>query len=236
MKTAIMQPYLFPYIVYFQLMSCVDIFVLLDDVNFIMRGWVNRNNILVNGKKHLFSIPLEKPSQNKWICDTKLNFNTKDKNKFLKTIQMAYNKAPFFNDFYPILEDIILYNNNDLIEYIENSLLKIFEYLEHRVNITRSSKINKANSLKAENKIIEICKHLNTKTYINLSGGRGLYKMENFKKENIELKFIDTVFENTIYHQFNNNFVQGLSIIDIIMFNSKSKIKDFLNSYNLSYV
>lgn len=95
MKTAIMQPYFFPYLGYFQMFNAVDKFVLLDDVNFIMRGYINRNSILLNGKAHKFSIPLEKPSQNKLINETKLNFSLKDKENFLKTIQLAYKKAPF---------------------------------------------------------------------------------------------------------------------------------------------
>ena len=52
MKIAIMQPYLFPYIGYFQLINCVDLFVLLDDVNYIMRGYINRNTLMINGKKY----------------------------------------------------------------------------------------------------------------------------------------------------------------------------------------
>ena len=57
MKTAIMQPYIFPYLGYFQLVNCVDTFVFYDDVNFIKRGWINRNKILINGKEVLLSFP-----------------------------------------------------------------------------------------------------------------------------------------------------------------------------------
>ena len=82
MKIAIMQPYLFPYIGYWQLIYAVDEFVLLDDVNYIMRGYVNRNNILLNGKSHRFTVPIQKASQNKLIMETKLNFSDEDKRKF----------------------------------------------------------------------------------------------------------------------------------------------------------
>ena len=71
-KVAIMQPYLFPYIGYFQLLNAVDIFVLFDDVNYINRGWINRNRILLNGKPHLFTIPLHKASQNKLINEIEI--------------------------------------------------------------------------------------------------------------------------------------------------------------------
>ena len=64
MKVAIMQPYFMPYIGYFQLLDKVDKFIILDDVNFIKKGWINRNTVLVNGKEFLFSIPLKGISQN----------------------------------------------------------------------------------------------------------------------------------------------------------------------------
>ena len=115
MKLGIMQPYFFPYLGYWQLINAVDTFVLLDDVNFIMRGYINRNSILVNKKQNLFTIPLDKPSQNKLIKDTKLKFDAKTKNNFIKTIDLAYKKAPEYNKFYPVLEEIINNQTEDLI-------------------------------------------------------------------------------------------------------------------------
>ena len=73
MNIAIMQPYFFPYIGYFQLMHRVDKFVVLDDVNYINRGWINRNRLMLNGAAHFFTIPLKSASQNKLICDLELS-------------------------------------------------------------------------------------------------------------------------------------------------------------------
>lgn len=232
-KTAIMQPYFFPYIGYWQLINAVDTFVILDDVNFIMRGWINRNNILLNGKTYLFSIPLDKPSQNKLICDTKLKFPEVEKLNFLKTIQLAYKKAPYFDDVYPIFSKIILTDDDDLTNFIHESLVEVCEYLELKTKFLRSSEIEKDNSLKAEEKIIEICKKLNTDMYINLAGGKELYNHNNFEKENLTLRFINIDFDNIQYKQFKNEFIQGLSFLDIIMFNSKEEIKSLLNKYTL---
>lgn len=231
MKTAIMQPYFFPYLGYFQMFNAVDKFVLLDDVNFIMRGYINRNSILLNGKAHKFSIPLEKPSQNKLINETKLNFSLKDKENFLKTIQLAYKKAPFYNDFYPILKSIVLHEDNDLTKYIKISFEKVKEYLNLNTEILVSSEIQKDNSLKAQDRIIEINKQLNTSTYINAIGGQELYNKEDFKAVAIELKFIK--MKPVEYKQFKNEFVPNLSMIDVLMFNSIENILDMLNKYEL---
>ena len=84
MKLAIMQPYFFPYIGYFQLIAAVDKFVIYDDVNYIKRGWINRNNILVNNQSFLFSIPLISASQNSKINEIKISEDVNWKSKLLK--------------------------------------------------------------------------------------------------------------------------------------------------------
>lgn len=233
MKTAVMQPYIFPYIGYYQLMNAVDTFVILDDVNFITRGWINRNNILLEGKAHLFSLPLESASQNKLICETKMKFGEKERQKFLKTIQMSYKKAPYFDDFYPILESIILRAEDDLTGFIHNSFLDTFNYLGIEKNILRSSQLDKDNSLVAQERIIEICKCVNTNLYINPSGGKSLYHKAMFSKDGIELRFINTLFERIKYKQYDVEFIVGLSFIDVLMFNSVDKIRQMLEAYTL---
>ena len=230
-KLGIMQPYLFPYIGYWQAINAVDEYVLLDDVNFIMRGYINRNNILLNGKAYLFSVPLEKPSQNKLISETKLNFLEKDKENFLKTITMAYKKAPYFNDVFPIIKEIILNSENDLTKYIKYSIETIQKYLNITTRIELSSNIEKDNSLKSQERILEINKKLTSTIYINAIGGQELYDKDAFLASGIELKFIKTLpYE---YKQFNNDFVPNLSIIDVLMFNSKDEVNSMLSKYEL---
>ena len=232
-KTAVMQPYFMPYIGYFQLICAVDTFVVLDDVNFIMKGWINRNNILLNGEKHLFTIPLEKSSQNKLILDTKLNFSDKDKGILLKTLQTAYKRAPLFPCVYPLLEEIIMQEETDLTAFIMHSLKAVLAYLSIKKTILRSSEIEKDMSLQGQNKIIELCRKTNTQTYINPIGGIELYKQSNFKNANMELNFVNTQFDNIVYKQFKNDFVNGLSFIDVLMFNPIPDIHYFLKQYKL---
>lgn len=233
MKTAIMQPYIFPYIGYWQLINAVDTFVLLDDVNFIMRGWINRNNILLNGKSHLISLPLEKPSQNKLISETKLKLDDKTRENLLKTIFLAYKKTPFFSEVYPLVEDIITNKEENLTKFLLYSFEKISQYMEFKTKFLISSKIEKDNTLKAQERIIEICKKLNTKTYINLPGGKNLYNEDKFREAGIELKFIQPDLESIKYTQLSNDFITNLSFLDVLMFNNRSKINQFLKNYSL---
>ena len=229
-KIAIMQPYLFPYIGYWQLINAVDEFVLFDDVNFIMRGYINRN-ILLNGQAHLFTIPLDKPSQNKLINEVSLKFDEYEKNKFLKMLQCAYKKAPYFEFVYPLLEKVANYDEINLSKYIKYSIINVLSYLGIKRFIRCSSDIQKDNSLKAQDKIIDICKKENANIYINAIGGQALYSNDDFMNNNLVLKFIK--MDEISYKQFKNNFVPNLSIIDVLMFNSVEDVNNMLNKYAL---
>ncbi|MHA1381944.1 MAG: WbqC family protein [Candidatus Helarchaeota archaeon] len=231
MKLAIMQPYLFPYIGYFQLINAVDKFIILEDVNFINRGWINRNYILVNGKKNLFTVPLEKASQNKLIKDTHIVSDTKWKINFLKTIKFSYSMAPYFKNIYPIIQIIINNKEYNLSKFIYYSLIKITEYLNIKTKIVPSSEIYRNNHLKGQYRILDICKKEKANHYINPPGGQELYERDLFEKNGIKINFIKTNY--FFYKQINNEFVPNLSILDILMFNSKDQIYQFLKEYIL---
>lgn len=234
MKVAVMQPYLFPYIGYWQLINAVDKFVILDDVNYIMRGFINRNKILLNGQPYQFTIPIKKASQNKLIMDTELNFSQEDKRKFLLTIHNAYRKAPYFEKVMPMLEEIVQNPEIDLTNYIRYSIERITQYLDIKTEILVSSQIDKQPDLKAQDRIIEICKCLGADIYINPCGGRTLYQHSDFEQTGMKLFFLDTKSEHITYNQRQKEFVANLSIMDILMFNDAKTVQSFLEEYELN--
>jgi len=234
MKTAIMQPYLFPYIGYWQLINAVDSFVILDDVNYIKRGYINRNSILINGQPYRFSVPVKDASQNRLIKDMELYFGEKEKVKFLVRIENAYRKAPFFDMVMPLVRTIVENDTDDLTGYVGYSIEKIMDYLKMRTKIMKSSDIQKDNTLAGQDRIIEICEQLHTDIYVNPSGGRLLYQAEKFKAHGIALYFLDTKFDKIVYRQFGHEFVENLSIIDVLMFNSVDRIQEFLEECMLN--
>ena len=95
-KLAAMQPYLFPYIGYFQLIKAVDNFVLLNDVGYFKKGWLHRNQILLNDTPFLFTIPIIKASQNRKI-NQHVIMNGWSKELY-KTLKHAYSKAPYYEE------------------------------------------------------------------------------------------------------------------------------------------
>lgn len=228
MKLAIMQPYLFPYIGYFQLINHVDKFVLYDDVNYINKGWINRNSILINGQKKLFTISLYGASQNKLINEIEISDNFE---KFLKTLRLNYSKAPYFKQTMDIIEKTLNYNNRNLSLFIKNSLVLILDYLNINTELLLSSEIKKDNELKGENKILAICKELNAATYINPIGGMDLYNKDYFIKNKIEMYFIKP--SSTSYNQFSAEFEPFLSIIDVLMHNSSERINMMMDDFVL---
>ncbi|MGB5965067.1 MAG: WbqC family protein [Sulfurimonadaceae bacterium] len=228
MTLAIMQPYFFPSIGYWQLLNAVDTFVIYDDVNFIKKGYINRNSILHTGQVQKITLELSGASQNKLINEIEVGNNSK---KLLKSIEQAYKKAPQYEIVFPLIESILENPEKNLAKFIGNSLQKIADYLECNTEIVYSSDLEKDNNLKAQDKVLDICKRLGASNYINAIGGQELYNKEAFEAENIELKFIKT--ELIEYKQFKNEFVPYLSIIDIMMFNSNKAIQNMLNSYKL---
>ena len=228
MRLGIMQPYFFPYLGYWQLLANVDKYVVYDDVTYIKGGWINRNNFLINGQKNLLTMQLEKASSYTLIKDIAIK---DDFVKFLKTIEMGYKKAPFFEDSFRLLKDIGQCPDKKLGQFLFNSHIKICEYLGIDTELILSSSFEKHTELKGKDKVISICKQLGADEYINAIGGQELYDKKEFAENGIRLNFLQANLRE--YRQLKNEFVAGLSIIDIMMFNSKEEIKEMLNDFIL---
>lgn len=232
MTIAIMQPYIFPYLGYWQLINTVDTFVLYNNIEFSKKGWFHRNNILINNTKTLFTIPLKKDSD---FLDVNKRFlatdSEKSVKKILSQIENNYKKAPYYKDVFPLIKGIFFYTEKNLFDYILNSIQKVCTYLEIKTKIIISSEIDIDHSLKAQEKVIAINKELRADKYINPIGGVDLYNSEVFKRQNIELLFLNSSVPK--YTQFGGEFVSHLSIIDILMFNHKDDVKQMLTMYTL---
>jgi len=226
MKIAIMQPYLFPYIGYWQLIKSVDTFIIYDDVNFIKKSYINRNSLLNHGVIQQFTLELFGASQNKLINEISVGSNAK---KILRTIELNYKKANYYQNVFPLLQSILETDEKNLANYLANSLEKISDYLNLNTKFIISSTIEKDNTLKGQEKILEICKILKATKYVNAIGGKKLYDKEIFLSKKIELMFLETTI--TEYKQFKNEFIEYMSIIDILMHNSQEEINIMLDKY-----
>ncbi|WP_057767607.1 WbqC family protein [Cytobacillus praedii] len=232
MRIAVMQPYLFPYIGYFQLIHDVDKFVIYDDVQYIKGGWINRNKLLVNNQEYMFTFSVQEAEMKAKINDRCLS--TKflyEKDKFIKTISQNYKKAPYFSEAFDLILEILTTEERNLSDFIYQSILKINKYLEIDTEVLRSSNLPIRTFLNREEKLIDIVKRLNGNVYINSIGGIKLYSKENFKREGIDVYFLNS--KPFLYFQYREPFIPNLSVIDALMFNSKEELKDLLNNYEL---
>ena len=231
MTLAIMQPYLFPYIGYFQLVKAVEKFIIYDDVAFIKQGWINRNTILVNKQRHSFFVPVKAISSFKKISETEIDYKSDWTKKTLLTLEQSYKKAPYFNDFFPVMETVFKSKKNTISEMAIDSIIHVSNYLELTTTFEQSSIIYNNQALKGKERVIDICLKEKAKHYINPIGGQELYSKEEFLSHNICLNFLKT--QSISYKQFNNEFIPWLSIIDVLMFNSKEEARALLDNYEL---
>lgn len=226
-----MQPYFFPYIGYFQLIHAVDIFVIYDDVNYINKGWINRNRILINGKGGLVNVPLNGASQNKLIKDITLLSDQKWRNTMLKSIELNYKKAPQFNLVFPMLQRLINIDSATISEFNYIGIKSVCEYLDITTSLIPSSEIYSNGDLKGQYRILDICLKEKAKHYINPTGGKELYNLEVFSKEGLSLNFIKSKLP--FYKQYTDDFIPALSIIDAMMFCDVNEIKQQLTKFDL---
>jgi hypothetical protein len=228
---AVMQPYFLPYIGYFQLMAAVDKFVIFDDVNFINRGWINRNRLLLNGSAYTFTVPLCGASQNKQICELELVDELAWRNKLLRTIRQAYAKAPCYNKVIELIEQIVNYPTNKLDDFLLNSIRSVAGYLSLKVEIESTSRVYQNAYLKGQERILNICQQEHADIYINPIGGTELYDKAIFEKQGVQLAFLRP--RQISYLQGKGEHVPYLSILDVLMFNETGEVTKLLAERDL---
>ena len=227
-----MQPYLFPYIGYWQLLNAADEFVILDDVQYINRGWINRNRILVDGRDHLFTFSVEKAAQTKKINERFFSADFPlEKAKFLKKLQFAYAKAPFFADVLELIGRSLDFSGGNIAVNLGKNLAVIAEYLGIDTKVCFASDIACNKELKAQDYIMELTRKREGDSYINPIGGMELYDREVFRQNGIRLHFLQC--GPISYKQGTAAFIPNLSIIDVLMFNSRDEMKEMLGRYEL---
>ena len=226
MRVAIMQPYIFPYVGYFQLIQQVDNFIFLDDVNFIKKGWINRNRLLISGEIKYFSIPIKSISQNTLISQTIVHDDELWRKKLSKSIEQSYKNAPQFSKVFEIFEAVIFSNLENISDLAKKSIGLVSDYMNLKTNFASSSSYSNDQFLRGQDRIIDLCEKNNATQYWNLPGGRDLYSNDEFLSKKIDLQFIDPYLGE--YNQFSSEFQPGLSVIDLLMHVDKDKLAMYL--------
>lgn len=230
-----MQPYLFPYLGYFQLMHVADRFVVYDDVAFIKQGWINRNRLLINGQPSFFNVPVKHASSFMAIRDTVIDDSAQHRRwveKLLKTFENAYRRAPEFKRIFPMIEAVFTRPATRVADLAVRSLRTVADCLEIRPSWVETSGIYNNAHLKGQARVLDICRIEGAGEYVNPSGGRELYSATEFEAAGVALRFLQPRLVE--YRQFEQPFVPWLSIIDVLMFNSRDVVRSYLDQHDLT--
>lgn len=233
---AVMQPYIFPYIGYFQLIYASDVFILYDDVDYIKQGWINRNRIWVNGRPQTFTIPLNSASSFRSIRDTEIHTGLypKWRKKFVRTLSESYGKTQNFNEILELINEVFTETPpRSIAEMTAKSISATCNYLGIYREIHFSSvRYPNTKGLDRTERLINIVQSENGSTYINSFGGKQLYKSSDFEKKGIRLKFIKSEHDLNNESDAENSF--SPSLIHHLMHLDKNHILRLLKMHDLS--
>lgn len=231
---SIMQPYFFPYLGYYQLVAASDLMVFYDDVNFMKGGWIHRNRIYSNQKEQLFTVPLQKQSSFVPINETEIHAQQYAlwKKKFLKSLTQSYGKAPHFSTTIDLVTRVLDAESTSLAKLTVLSITEVANFLGLKTAFQLSSEsYPHTNGLERRERLITISQEAGYNQYLNPPGGKQLYQKEDFRRSGIDLHFLQPRLKP--YPQFAKEFIPGLSMIDVMMFNSSEEIRRNLLGYDL---
>lgn len=215
---AIHQPNFFPWLGYFDKIARADVFILLDNVQFPKKGgnWSNRVKLIINGQAAWVTMPVVRSYHGtRLINQMQINNATPWRNKLLKTIQINYSRAPFFDALFPLLSELVNNPTDQLATYNLATIYALMENLElDRSKLVLGSSLNVAGQ--ATDLLISMVKAVGGTAYLAGGGASGYQEDEKFAAAGIELIYQN--FEHPVYAQVNTKqFVPGLSIIDSVI-------------------
>lgn len=227
-----MQPYLFPYLGYFQLIRAVDEFWLLDTAQFIHRGWMNRNCLEVSGQRKLFTIPVNKRPRSDPITRQSFAPNAaRECDKIAKTLRLSYAGSPYLHTAIALVQELgehiaCARKPADFTDVAEFALTRCMDVIDLSTPIRRLSSLGLDSTLVGQDRILAACKAIGVNTYTNMIGGRHLYDADAFNAFGINLCFLNPVLPR--YDQGQAGFLPGLSIIDAVANVSPEGIREML--------
>jgi hypothetical protein len=227
---AIMQPYFFPYIGYFQLMKAVDVFVFYDDAQYMKGGWINRNRILVNGGPSWLTLPIRRASVTLPINQRHYLLDGGEISAIQQRLRDSYEEAPAYVASFPMLSELLNFEDSNVAAYNKHLLAVLASRLDIKCRFVASSELDKTPGLKGQQKVVDICRRLGITHYINSIGGLDLYDPQIFRRAGIELSFLRA--RPVTYTQAGQPHVPFLAIIDVLMFNSFEQTKPLLNEFD----
>ena len=185
-KIAIMQPYFYPYIGYFEMVKSVDAFVFLTDVQYVRRSWMCRNRIRSHQEEWQYiRVGVKKAPQESLICNMQAEVGwLNDMNKTLLHVYGQHIKS------HPLYADLQQYEKEtDLCKILCKSVEATSRYLGIKTEFLDSRNYRTIHASNQDG-ILELVENVGGNIYINASGGTELYQKSDFANRGIELLFM----------------------------------------------
>ncbi len=205
------QPNYIPWIGYFHKIHHCDTFVYLDHVEYSSGSWMNRNRIKTPDGWSWLTVPVQQSDQP--IKDTEINTNLNWREEHRKTLEHMYGKAAFFDEFFPILEDVYLEDWASLDSLNTELVHRICDHADIDINFVRSSTLNVHGS--GSDLILEICRELDADEYFSGQGAKDYMVESEFDEAGTDVNYQS--IDHPEYEQRFDEFVPNLSIVDVIM-------------------
>jgi len=224
MKTiAIIQSSYIPWKGYFDIINDVDTFVFLEDVQYTIRDWRNRNKIKTPDGISWISVPVKKKTNQK-IFEAKINYSEDWINNHKKSIHHSYASSEYYYSFVDDIFSIFTKKFDTISELNIFAVKKISDLLGISPCFINSLDIQTQGT--KDDKLINICRELNADIYLSGPSAKAYIDESKFKKNNIELRYKS--YEGyPEYPQLWNNFEHFVSIIDLI-FNCGEKASYYI--------
>ena len=162
-----MQPYLVPYIGYFQLMASADIFVVHDDVQYIKGGWINRNRILSSGEPRWVTLPVAAGAHRLNINQHRYVPGAEGPRQFLRRLEAGYRAAPNFAEIFELVTALLQHEDRNVAAFNTHALRGVAKSVGMTTPLVLSSEMTKDDSLRGEARVIAICEALGAERYVN---------------------------------------------------------------------
>ena len=234
MKVAIMQPYFFPYIGYFSLIKNTDHFVFFDTPQYIRKGWINRNRVIGGGGKDIyFTVPIVKAPQDTAIRDIKIDTGSNWQEKMRGQLSIYKKRAPFYRDVMSVVEKVINLECESISELAIESVVRTCEYLEIPIqyDVYSQMKHEAIDVREPDEWALYITRQMGYDTYVNPPGGKSFFHAEKYEKMGIDLQFLTQELPH--YNQRTSEFVEGLSILDVMMFCPPEEVRKMMENYTI---
>ena len=203
-------------------MTSGDIFVYLDDVEYSKNSFHNRNFMKGPQGKMLLTVPVKyKGNARKYICEIPINNETNWAKKHWRSIEMNYNKTPYFQELEKIIRPQIYNQNWDTLGNLNIAFIEIIRnYLNINCDIYLSSELGIKS--KGNQKLVDICKLLGANKFIVKPNTESYHPKEFFETENISLVNFEPVSKP--YAQKYGEFIPNLSALDYVMNHGNGKL------------